>query len=140
MASKKDTLTLGYGCISCGHNKDINLYKDMYKMSTEKNADHAEEGTEFLKELKNNPPKRTRCRFYDSADGLLCEYFVERDYVAENGRCPDYLEVKFEKAPTQRKSAVVEMESNIEEDTSDMREVTDDENEDDEPLVLDDEE
>lgn len=140
MANKKDTLTLGYGCISCGHNKDINLYKDMYKMSTEKNADHAEEGTEFLKELKNNPPKRTRCRFYDSADGLLCEYFVERDYVAENGRCPDYLEVKFEKAPAQRKSAVVEMESNIEEDTSDMREVTDDENEDDEPLVLDDEE
>ena len=140
MASKKDTLTLGYGCISCGHNKDINLYKDMYKMSTEKNEDHAEEGTEFLKELKNNPPKRTRCRFYDSADGLLCEYFVERDYVAENGRCPDYLEVKFEKAPAQRKSAVVEMESNIEEDTSDMREVTDDENEDDEPLVLDDEE
>ena len=140
MASKKDTLTLGYGCISCGHNKDINLYKDMYKMSTEKNADHAEEGTEFLKELKNNPPKRTGCRFYDSADGLLCEYFVERDYVAENGRCPDYLEVKFEKAPAQRKSAVVEMESNIEEDTSDMREVTDDENEDDEPLVLDDEE
>ena len=140
MASKKDTLTLGYGCISCAHNKDINLYKDMYKMSTEKNADHAEEGTEFLKELKNNPPKRTRCRFYDSADGLLCEYFVERDYVAENGRCPDYLEVKFEKAPAQRKSAVVEMESNIEEDTSDMREVTDDENEDDEPLVLDDEE
>ena len=140
MASKKDTLTLGYGCISCGHNKDINLYKDMYKVSTEKNADHAEEGTEFLKELKNNPPKRTRCRFYDSADGLLCEYFVERDYVAENGRCPDYLEVKFEKAPAQRKSAVVEMESNIEEDTSDMREVTDDENEDDEPLVLDDEE
>ena len=140
MASKKDTLTLGYGCISCGHNKDINLYKDMYKMSTEKNADHAEEGTEFLKELKNNPPKRTRCRFYDSADGLLCEYFVERDYVAENGRCPDDLEVKFEKAPAQRKSAVVEMESNIEEDTSDMREVTDDENEDDEPLVLDDEE
>ena len=140
MASKKDTLTLGYGCISCGHNKDINLYKDMYKMSTEKNADHAEEGTEFLKELKNNPPKRTRCRFYDSADGLLCEYFVERDYVAENGRCLDYLEVKFEKAPAQRKSAVVEMESNIEEDTSDMREVTDDENEDDEPLVLDDEE
>ena len=140
MASKKDTLTLGYGCISCGHNKDINLYKDMYKMSTEKNADHAEEGTEFLKELKNNPPKRTRCRFYDSADGLLCEYFVERDYVAENGRCPDYLEVKFEKAPAQRKSAVVEMESNIEEDTSDMREVTDDESEDDEPLVLDDEE
>ena len=140
MASKKDTLTLGYGCISCGHNKDINLYKDMYRMSTEKNADHAEEGTEFLKELKNNPPKRTRCRFYDSADGLLCEYFVERDYVAENGRCPDYLEVKFEKAPAQRKSAVVEMESNIEEDTSDMREVTDDENEDDEPLVLDDEE
>ena len=140
MASKKDTLTLGYGCISCGHNKDINLYKDMYKMSTEKNADHAEEGTEFLKELKNNPPKRTRCRFYDSADGLLCEYFVERDYVAENGRCPDYLEVKFEKAPAQRKSAVVEMESNLEEDTSDMREVTDDENEDDEPLVLDDEE
>ena len=140
MASKKDTLTLGYGCISCGNNKDINLYKDMYKMSTEKNADHAEEGTEFLKELKNNPPKRTRCRFYDSADGLLCEYFVERDYVAENGRCPDYLEVKFEKAPAQRKSAVVEMESNIEEDTSDMREVTDDENEDDEPLVLDDEE
>ena len=140
MASKKDTLTLGYGCISCSHNKDINLYKDMYKMSTEKNADHAEEGTEFLKELKNNPPKRTRCRFYDSADGLLCEYFVERDYVAENGRCPDYLEVKFEKAPAQRKSAVVEMESNIEEDTSDMREVTDDENEDDEPLVLDDEE
>ena len=140
MASKKDTLTLGYGCISCGHNKDINLYKDMYKMSTEKNADHAEEGTEFLKELKNNPPKRTRCRFYDSADGLLCEYFVERDYVAENGRCPDYLEVKFEKAPAQRKSAVVEMESNIEEDTSYMREVTDDENEDDEPLVLDDEE
>ena len=140
MASKKDTLTLGYGCISCGHNKDINLYKDMYKMSTEKNADHAEEGPELLKELKNNPPKRTRCRFYDSADGLLCEYFVERDYVAENGRCPDYLEVKFEKAPAQRKSAVVEMESNIEEDTSDMREVTDDENEDDEPLVLDDEE
>ena len=140
MASKKDTLTLGYGCISCGHHKDINLYKDRYKMSTEKNADHAEEGTEFLKELKNNPPKRTRCRFYDSADGLLCEYFVERDYVAENGRCPDYLEVKFEKAPAQRKSAVVEMESNIEEDTSDMREVTDDENEDDEPLVLDDEE
>ena len=140
MASKKDTLTLGYGCISCGHNKDINLYKDMYKMSTEKNADHAEEGTEFLKELKNNPPKRTRCRFYDSADGLLCEYFVERDYVAENGRCPDYLEVKFKKAPAQHKSAVVEMESNIEEDTSDMREVTDDENEDDEPLVLDDEE
>ena len=140
MASKKDTQTLGYGCISCGVNKDINLYKDMYKMSTEKNADHAEEGTEFLKELKNNPPKRTRCRFYDSADGLLCEYFVERDYVAENGRCPDYLEVKFEKAPAQRKSAVVEMESNIEEDTSDMREVTDDENEDDEPLVLDDEE
>ena len=140
MASKKDTLTLGYGCISCGHNKDINLYKDMSKMSTEKNADHAEEGTEFLKELKNNPPKRTRCRFYDSADGLLCEYFVERDYVAENGRCPDYLEVKFEKAPAQRKSAVVEMEANIEEDTSEMREVTDDENEDDEPLVFDDEE
>ena len=53
MASKKDTLTLGYGCISCGHNKDINLYKDMYKMSTERNADHAEEGAEFLKELKN---------------------------------------------------------------------------------------
>ena len=140
MASKKDTLTLGYGCISCGHNKDINLYKDMYKMSTEKNADHAEEGTEFLKELKNNPPKRTRCRFYYSADGLLCEYFVERDYVAENGRCPDYLEVKFEKAPAQRKSAIIETESTIEEDTSDMREVTDDENEDDEPLELDDEE
>ena len=112
----------------------------MYKMSTEKNADHAEQGTEFLKELKNNPPKRTRCRFYDSADGLLCEYFVERDYVAENGRCPDYLEVKFEKAPAQRKSAVVETESNIEDDTSEMREVTDDENEDDEPLELDDEE
>ena len=140
MASKKDTLTLGYGCISCGHNKDINLYKDMYKMSTEKNADHAEEGTEFLKELKNNPPKRTRCRFYDSADGLLCEYFVERDYVAENGRCPDYLEVKFEKAHAQRKSDIIDTESNIEEDTSDMREVTDDENEDDEPLELDDEE
>ena len=140
MSSTKDTPTLGYRCISCGHNKDINLDKDMYKMSTEKNADHAEEGTEFLKELKNNPPKRTRCRFYDSADGLLCEYFVERDYVAENGRCPDYLEVKFEKAPTQRKSTIIETESNIEEDTSDMREVTDDENEDDEPLELDDEE
>ena len=106
MASKKDTLTLGYGCISCGHNKDINLYKDMYRMSTEKNADHAEEGTEFLKELKNNPPKRTRCRFYDSADGLLCEYFVERDYVAENGRCPDYLEVKFEKAESDGEQAL----------------------------------
>ena len=140
MASKKDTLTLGYGCISCGHNKDINLYKDMYRMSTEKNADHAEQGTEFLKELKNNPPKRTRCRFYDSADGLLCEYFVERDYVAENGRCPDYLEVKFEKAPAQRKIAVDETETNNEDDTSEMREVTDDENKDDEPLELDDEE
>ena len=140
MASKKDTLTLGYGCISCGHNKDINLYKDMYRMSTEKNADHAEEGTEFLKELKNNPPKRTRCRFYDSADGLLCEYFVERDYVSDCSKCPDYLEVKFEKAPTQRKTTIVETESNIEDDTSDMREVTDDENEDDEPLELEDEE
>ncbi len=140
MASKKDTLTLGYGCISCGHNKDINLYKDMYRMSTEKNADHAEEGTEFLKELKNNPPKRTRCRFYDSADGLLCEYFVERDYVSDNSRCPDYLEVKFEKAPAQRKTTIVETESNIEDDTSDMREVTDEENEDDEPLELEDEE
>ncbi|MCI7606238.1 MAG: hypothetical protein MSS69_05720 [Spirochaetales bacterium] len=140
MASKKDTLTLGYGCISCGHNKDINLYKDMYRMSTEKNADHAEEGTEFLKELKNNPPKRTRCRFYDSADGLLCEYFVERDYVSDSSKCPDYLEVKFEKAPAQRKTTIVETESNIEDDTSDMREVTDDENEDDEPLELEDEE
>ena len=140
MASKKDTLTLGYGCISCGHNKDINLYKDMYRMSTEKNADHAEEGAEFLKQLKNNPPKRTRCRFYDSAEGLLCEYFVERDHVGENGRCPDYLEVKFEKAPAQRKSVIIDTESNIEDDTSEMREVTDDENEDDEPLELDDEE
>ena len=137
MASKKDTLTLGYGCISCGHNKDINLYKDMYKMSTERNADHAEEGAEFLKELKNNPPKRTRCRFYDSAEGLLYEYFVERDYVNANGSCPDYLEVKFEKAPVQRKSSVVETESIIEEDTSDMREVMDEDNEDDEPLELD---
>ena len=137
MASKKDTLTLGYGCISCGHNKDINLYKDMYKMSTERNADHAEEGAEFLKELKNNPPKRTRCRFYDSAEGLLCEHFVERDYVNANGSCPDYLEVKFEKAPVQRKSSVVETESIIEEDTSDMREVMDEDNEDDEPLELD---
>ena len=137
MASKKDTLTLGYGCISCGHNKDINLYKDMYKMSTERNADHAEEGAEFLKELKNNPPKRTSCRFYDSAEGLLCEYFVERDYVNANGSCPDYLEVKFEKAPVQRKSSVVETESIIEEDTSDMREVMDEDNEDDEPLELD---
>ena len=137
MASKKDTLTLGYGCISCGHNKDINLYKDMYKMSTERNADHAEEGAEFLKELKNNPPKRTRCRFYDSAEGLLCEYFVERDYVNANGSCPDYLEVKFEKAPVQRKSSVVETESIIEEDTSDIREVMDEDNEDDEPLELD---
>ena len=106
-------------------------------MSTERNADHAEEGAEFLKELKNNPPKRTRCRFYDSAEGLLCEYFVERDYVNANGSCPDYLEVKFEKAPVQRKSSVVETESIIEEDTSDMREVMDEDNEDDEPLELD---
>lgn len=139
MASKKDTLTLGYGCISCGHNKDINLYKDMFKMSTEKNAEHAEEGSEFIKNLKNNPPQRTRCRFYDSEAGLLCEYFVERDYVDANGDCPDYLEVKFEKAPTPRKTAVVETETEVEEDSSDVTEVIDDENEDDEPLELEDE-
>ena len=139
MASKKDTLTLGYGCISCGHNKDINLYKDMYKMSTERNADHAEEGAEFLKELKNNPPKRTRCRFYDSEQGLLCEYFVERDYVGVNGDCPDYLEVKFEKAPAPRKITVVETENPLEEDPNDVSEVLDDENVDDEPLELEDE-
>ena len=62
---------------------------------------------------------------------------VERDYVNANGSCPDYLEVKFEKAPVQRKSSVVETESIIEEDTSDMREVMDEDNEDDEPLELD---
>ena len=142
MATKKDNnLTLGYGCISCGHNKDINLYKDMYRMSTEKNAEHAREGEEFLKELKNNPPKRTRCRFYDSKDGLLCEYFVERDFIHDGTElCPDYLEVKFEKAPTPRKTTVVETEPMEEEDTSDMREVTDEENVDDEPLELDDDE
>ena len=42
-----------------------------------------------------------------------------------------------EKAPVQRKSSVVETESIIEEDTSDMREVMDEDNEDDEPLELD---
>lgn len=139
MASKKDTLTLGYGCISCGHNKDINLYKDMYKMSTERNEERAEEGKDFIKALINNPPKRTRCRFYDSTEGLLCEYFVERDLVKEGGSCPDYLEVKFEKAPATRKSSAVDS-SLIVEDSGDMREVTDDdENEDDEPLILYDE-
>ena len=139
MANKKDTLTLGYGCISCGHNKDINLYKDMFKMSTERDADHAQEGSEFLKVLKNNPPKRTRCRFYDSEQGLLCEYFVERDYVGVNGDCPDYLEVKFEKAPAPRKITVVETENPLEEDPNDVSEVLDDENVDDEPLELEDE-
>ena len=139
MANKKDTLTLGYGCISCGHNKDINLYKDMFKMSTERDADHAQEGSEFLKAVKNNPPKRTRCRFYDSEQGLLCEYFVERDYVGVNGDCPDYLEVKFEKAPAPRKITVVETENPLEEDPNDVSEVLDDENVDDEPLELEDE-
>ena len=139
MANKKDTLTLGYGCISCGHNKDINLYKDMFKMSTERDADHAQEGSEFLKSLTTNPPKRIRSRFYDSEQGLLCEYFVERDYVGVNGDCPDYLEVKFEKAPAPRKITVVETENPLEEDPNDVSEVLDDENVDDEPLELEDE-
>ena len=89
--------------------------------------------------MKNNPNKRTRCRFYDSEQGLLCEYFVERDYVGVNGDCPDYLEVKFEKAPAPRKITVVETENPLEEDPNDVSEVLDDENVDDEPLELEDE-
>ncbi|MBQ0071494.1 MAG: hypothetical protein KBS81_06520 [Spirochaetales bacterium] len=144
--TKKDNLTLGYGCISCSHNKDINLYKDMYKKSTERNEEHAEEGKEFFKELLNNPPTRTRCRFYDSAAGLLCEYFVERDYVKATGECPDYLEVKFEKAPVQRVRVVAE-ETQEEDTDGEIREVEDEENveptefedEDEEEEVLDEE-
>lgn len=125
--TKKDNLTLGYGCISCAHNKDINLYKDMYKKSTERNEENAEEGKEFFKNLLNNPPKRTRCRFYDSTAGLLCEYFVERDAVMASGSCPDYIEVKFEKAPVQRVRVVAE-EAQEEEPEGEIREVEDEEN------------
>ncbi len=133
MASKKDTLVLGSGCISCAHNKDINLYKDMYKKSTEKIAFHAEEGSEFLKNLIKNPPRTTECRFYDSDAGLLCEYFVERDYD-KDGSCPDYVAVKFEKAPVQRAKTVIDesgedyAEGNVRElDAEDLTEVSDDE-------------
>ena len=139
MAGKKDNIVLGLGCISCAHNKDINLYKDMYKKSTEKIASHAEEGAEFLKNLMHNSPSRTECRFYNSDDGLLCEYFVERDYD-KDGRCPDYLQVKFEKAPVTRSKTIVEEDRDVAE--GEMREVEDDEldeNEDDEPTELKDE-
>ncbi len=137
MAGKKENLVLGLGCISCAHNKDINLYKDMYKKSTEKIASHAEEGTEFLKNLMAHSPERTECRFYNSDDGLLCEYFVERNYD-RTGECPDYLPVKFEKAPVTRTRTVSEEERDTAE--GDMTEVSDDEmegeNEDDEPIEI----
>lgn len=142
MATKKDNIVLGLGCISCAHNKDINLYKDMYKKSTEKNPSHAEEGSAFLKHLMQNSTERTECRFYNSDDGLLCEYFVERDYDRD-GSCPDYLQVKFEKAPVSRTRTVTEDD---ERDTADgdIKEVDEDEmdgeNEDDEPIeIMDDE-
>lgn len=135
MASKKENLVLGLGCISCAHNKDINLYKDMYKKSTEKIASHAEEGMEFFKNLQKSAPSRTECRFYNSEDGLLCEYFVERDYD-RNGSCPDYLGVKFEKAP-QTKSRAVEEERDIAAE-GEIHEVEEEmgENEDDEPIEI----
>ena len=142
MATKKENIVLGLGCISCAHNKDINLYKDMYKKSTEKNPSHAEEGAAFLKNIMQNSPSRTECRFYNSGDGLLCEYFVERDYDRD-GSCPDYLAVKFEKAPVSRTRTVSEDD---ERDTADgdIKEVDEDdmdmENEDDEPVeIMDDE-
>lgn len=144
MASKKENLLPGTGCISCAHNKDINLYKDMYKKSTEKIPSHAEEGAEFLKNLINHAPERTECRFYDSTDGLLCEYFVERDYCRDDS-CPDYLAVKFEKAPVQRTHTITEEDREPAE--GDIREVESEddededftgENEDDEPIVIDD--
>lgn len=135
MATKNNTtLVLGEGCISCAHNKDINLYKDMYRMSTEKNETHAQEGRSFLNALKDNPPKRTECRFYNSDDGLLCEYFVERDYCKDSSSCPDYLEMKFEKAPTTRvKTVEAESEENSGE-VREIREVIDEENPDFEEL------
>ncbi len=140
MAGKKDNIVLGLGCISCAHNKDINLYKDMYRKSTEKIASHAEEGADFLKNLMHNSPSRTECRFYNSDDGLLCEYFVERDYD-KDGSCPDYLQVKFEKAPATRTKTVTE-EDRDDVAEGEIREVEDDElgeNEDDEPTELKDE-
>ncbi len=141
MAIKKDNLTLGLGCNSCAHNKDINLYKDMYKKATERIESHAEEGKAFINNLKNNAPKRTECRFYNSDDGLLCEYFVERDFDC-TGACPDYLEVKFEKASVSRSR--VSSEENREPIEGDIKEVDEDEfigedeDDDDEPRELDD--
>ncbi len=135
LSNKKENLVLGLGCISCAHNKDINLYKDMYKKSTEKIASHAEEGLEFFKNLQRNTPSRTECRFYNSDDGLLCEYFVERDYDRD-GNCPDYLEVKFEKAPQTKSKATEEEREVIAE--GDMHEVEEEmgESEDDEPIEI----
>lgn len=140
MATKKDNLSMGIGCNSCAHNKNINLYKDMYKKATEKNISHQEEGLAFINNLKKSNQKRTECRFYNSDDGLLCEYFVERDFDY-TGSCPDYLEVKFEKAPASRVHSTSEEEADIAQ--GDIREVDesdalDEENDDDEPRELDD--
>ncbi len=138
MATKKENLVPGAGCISCAHNKNINLYRDMYKKSTEKIASHAEEGAEFLRNLMTNSPARTECRFYNSDDGLLCEYFVERDYD-RTGSCPDYLAVRFEKAPVSRTHSASDEER--ESADGEIREVDEEgemlqENEDDEPIEI----
>lgn len=137
MASKKETLVLGAGCISCAHNRDYGLYRDMYTLATDQDEDRAEKGKKFFNDLKNNPPKRTRCRFYDSKEGLLCEYFLERDTTFDES-CPDYIAARFEKAQARRVSRVIAKEDE-EGGNEEMREVTDDddENEDDEPLILD---
>lgn len=145
MASKKENLVPGLGCISCAHNKDINLYKDMYKKSTEKIPSHAEEGTEFFKNLMHNSPSRTECRFYNSDDGLLCEYFVERDYCRDDS-CPDYLPVKFEKAPVSRSHTITDEEREPAEgeirevESEDEEEEFSAENENDEPIDIADDE
>ena len=77
MASKKENFTLGAGCISCAHNKDINLYKDMFKKSTERNEDNAEEGKEFFTECLDKQ--------FPGISEKYMEYFADtKEYVSPN--------------------------------------------------------